>query len=45
MARAGVDLKINYLDVQDYVGGVVDCKIGRAEFLEFVMFGRTVVEG
>jgi hypothetical protein len=36
---ASVDLEINYLDVQDYVCGVIDGQVCCAEFLELVALG------
>ena len=45
MACTGIDLEVDDLDVEDYVGGVVDCEVGGAEFLELVAFGGGIVEG
>jgi hypothetical protein len=43
VTRAGVDLKVDYLDVQDDVCGVVDREVCCAKFLEFVAFERDVI--
>jgi hypothetical protein len=45
MACACVNLQVDYLDVENYVGGVIDCEVGGAEFQELVSFGGVVVEG
>jgi hypothetical protein len=45
VGSTSVDLEIDYFDVEDYVGGVVDCKVCCAEFLELVPFRSGLVEG